>query len=352
MKKISLKQIDTILPLDFSKHAVRDISLLSCSIFGKTYISLKEMFNVKFTITLWIIKDNQATFYRSQKEQDDFAKETGERYKKDEKYAIDSANNLIKLTNWFNDFLKENIKLEDFILNSREFFEKYVEFFAYHQAVYWGGDHLTKIKADGDGKSTIDRIVKAVDYAYKYNELVVPNLEKYFKVLGIDNLLYDEIKDDDKNIIKINNNERSLLFIKNKRYVLSDNEALEIEKNIEELLLKSIKNIKEITGLGVSKGSFTGKVKKITELAKLADIKKNDVLVTTMTRPQYNEFINAAGAIITDEGGMLSHASILAREFNIPCIVGTKIATQVLKDGDLVEVDADKGVVRILEKAK
>jgi len=51
-------------------------------------------------------------------------------------------------------------------------------------------------------------------------------------------------------------------------------------------------------------------------------------------------------AIVTDEGGLLSHAAIVSREMGIPCVVGTKIATQVLKDGELVEVDAERGVVR------
>jgi len=51
-------------------------------------------------------------------------------------------------------------------------------------------------------------------------------------------------------------------------------------------------------------------------------------------------------AIVTDEGGLLSHAAIVSREIGKPCIVGTKIATKVLKDGDLVEIDADKGIIR------
>ncbi len=55
-------------------------------------------------------------------------------------------------------------------------------------------------------------------------------------------------------------------------------------------------------------------------------------------------------AIITDEGGILCHAAIVSRELKIPCIIGTKIATKVLKDGDLVKVNADKGIVRILEE--
>ena len=71
-----------------------------------------------------------------------------------------------------------------------------------------------------------------------------------------------------------------------------------------------------------------------------------------MTRPTTLVVCQKASAIITDEGGIVSHAAIIARELKIPCIVGTKIATKILKDGDLVEVDADQGVVTILEKAK
>ena len=56
-----------------------------------------------------------------------------------------------------------------------------------------------------------------------------------------------------------------------------------------------------------------------------------------------------AGAIITDEGGLTSHAAVISREFGIPCIVGTHKATEIFKNGDLVEVDANKGVVSIIK---
>ncbi len=72
------------------------------------------------------------------------------------------------------------------------------------------------------------------------------------------------------------------------------------------------------------------------------------IFVAGMTKPQDMIYIKDAEAMITDEGGILCHAAIIARELKKPCIIGTKIATQVLKDGDLVEVDADKGIVRIL----
>ena len=73
---------------------------------------------------------------------------------------------------------------------------------------------------------------------------------------------------------------------------------------------------------------------------------KGNILITQMTQPNIMDIAARAGAIVTEEGGMLSHAAIISRELKIPCIIGTKIATKVLKDGDLVEVDANKGVVR------
>ena len=78
------------------------------------------------------------------------------------------------------------------------------------------------------------------------------------------------------------------------------------------------------------------------------DFQDGDILVTGMTRPEFVPLMKKASAIITDEGGLTCHAAIISRELNIPCIIGTKIATQVLQDGDMVEVDADKGIIRIL----
>lgn len=77
-------------------------------------------------------------------------------------------------------------------------------------------------------------------------------------------------------------------------------------------------------------------------------IKEKFILVTGMTNPNVIPLIKKAKGIVTDEGGMTCHAAIISREFNIPCIVGTRIATSVLKDGDLIEVDANNGVIKIL----
>jgi len=82
------------------------------------------------------------------------------------------------------------------------------------------------------------------------------------------------------------------------------------------------------------------------------ELKAGNILVTGMTNPQMVPYIRKAAAIVTDEGGITCHAAIIAREMRKPCITGTKNATQLLGNGDLVEVDANKGVVIILKKAR
>jgi phosphohistidine swiveling domain-containing protein len=118
------------------------------------------------------------------------------------------------------------------------------------------------------------------------------------------------------------------------------------------------REIKELKGLAVSRGAPTlpagrpvrGRVKIIQDpFRELGKMKQGDILVAGMTSPEFIVVMKKAKAIITDHGGMTSHAAIVSRELGVPCIVGTKIATKVLKDGDLVEVNADKGSVKKLK---
>lgn len=95
-----------------------------------------------------------------------------------------------------------------------------------------------------------------------------------------------------------------------------------------------------------------GVVKVLASPVECGKVVKGDIIVATMTTPQYTSAMRLAAAIITDEGGVTCHAAIIARELKIPAIIGTKIATKVLKDGDLVEVDVEKGAVKIIERAK
>ncbi len=127
-------------------------------------------------------------------------------------------------------------------------------------------------------------------------------------------------------------------------------EGDKIEKILEKEMGKGEgrdNNLRVLKGMPAYKGRVRGKVK-IVSKDNLNKFQKGEVLVTTMTSPDFMPILDKALAIVTDEGGVTCHAAIVAREMKIPCIVGTKIATQVLEDGDIIKVDAIKGVVKKL----
>lgn len=100
-----------------------------------------------------------------------------------------------------------------------------------------------------------------------------------------------------------------------------------------------------VKGETASGGVTSGPVKIILDAQKLDKIQKGDIMVTTMTNPDMVPAMQKAAAIVTDEGGLTSHAAIVSREMGIPCIVGTEIATKVLKDGQIITVNATHGLV-------
>lgn len=128
----------------------------------------------------------------------------------------------------------------------------------------------------------------------------------------------------------------------------------EAEKILDQLWTIDL-STQEFKGQIGNRGVYLGRVKKIqfsskTNFAKeINAMNAGDVLVSSSTGPEMILACKKAGAIITDEGGIISHAVIISRELGIPSIVGTKVATSLLHDGDMVEVDAEKGIVTILK---
>jgi phosphohistidine swiveling domain-containing protein len=123
------------------------------------------------------------------------------------------------------------------------------------------------------------------------------------------------------------------------------------QRKIKSIYLKE-ENTSEIFGVCGSSGKVVGRVRIVQFVEQQTkEFQDKEILVAGMTRPEYVPLMKKAVAIITDEGGITCHAAIISRELKIPCIIGTKIATQVLHDGDLVEVDADNGVVKIIKRA-
>lgn len=131
-------------------------------------------------------------------------------------------------------------------------------------------------------------------------------------------------------------NEESVRWIQNPEDIIRELEPRRFSKNIS--LIK---------GQVAFPGLIQGTVAIARDYDSVKDtFKEGQILVAPSTNPAMLPLMKKAAAIVTDEGGITCHAAIIARELRIPCIIGTKIATQVLKDGDRVEVDAVKGIVR------
>jgi pyruvate,water dikinase len=98
-------------------------------------------------------------------------------------------------------------------------------------------------------------------------------------------------------------------------------------------------------GLAASAGQYTGPVRIIMGESEFGKIQAGDVLVCPTTQPPWSVLFPSIGALVTDSGGILSHPAIIAREYRIPAVVATGNATSFLKDGQVVTVNGNDGIV-------
>ncbi len=142
------------------------------------------------------------------------------------------------------------------------------------------------------------------------------------------------------------------VLFKNKRLTIISGITKIIEAIEQNQIIAETPSVKKrLKGNPACRGEIVGNVKIVTQLSELDKVEEGDILVAKMTTPDYMSAIGKAAGIVTDEGGVTCHAAIVSREFNIPCVVATKNATQILSDNDLVQVDANKGVIRVMESA-
>lgn len=196
------------------------------------------------------------------------------------------------------------------------------------------------------GNQLLEKIGKALLRKVKISE----GLARFITIDEAEDILKSEVK---TNSLKKELKRRSKYFLVGGGKVW----YLPIKKYLSQrgwglLEQKNVNRTKNIKGISVLKQTsiIRGIVRIVRDRKELSKIKKGDIIVSPMTTPEYTAIFKKVKAIITNEGGITCHAAVISREFKIPAVIGTKIATKVLKDGDLVEVDANKGVVKILKK--
>jgi phosphoenolpyruvate synthase/pyruvate phosphate dikinase len=194
-----------------------------------------------------------------------------------------------------------------------------------------------------------DKFVPGADAVIRMSlTALYPSLEKYTEVMLLSEVLVGNVP----NLSVLEERNNGCILIEGNVYtgegitnILGTYNIALVDHAVEE------GDRKKFTGQTAYAGIYTGIVTKVITKQDARAFVKGHVMVSSSTTPDLMHAIQDAGAIIADEGGIISHAAIVSRELHIPCIIGTKIATQVLHDGDLVEVDAERGVVTMLERA-
>ncbi|MFH1053452.1 MAG: PEP-utilizing enzyme [Candidatus Woesearchaeota archaeon] len=324
-----LEEFKRLVPKDFAFHSKRDASRYLASVLSFSYVStFEKIWHIKFSAVFWVVRDkNKFSFYDSPSEHKVFDKTLGEKAK-DIEFAKLISKKLIEYSDQLTNFICNHSK-EEFLDKIGWFSRIYQEWFAYHQAVAYSSNYLSDNFPEC--KENIDIMHKA----YAFNEMVAQKVEEFVFNNNVDKINYYTQKEVEGDV--------GFLCLPDKQILIQGKELDEIQEYLDN---KTDLDIKEIKGKVAFDKTVTGEVQVIPDFDGLVNVKEGVILVTHLTQPKFNIYCRKAKGIVTDYGGLSSHSAILAREAKIPCIVGTKVATKILKNGDMVEMDTKTGVVK------
>jgi len=335
-------------------------SLLSISYWGDLYI--RKPFTDKIDRyvdnTIMIVHKNKSIAYQRSSEKEIFGRKFNELVKLDKNYVNLLCDKVKMNADKFLAFTKGNYQ-KDLPYN------KYLEFQDLLVNQYYPLHIQIKVGTDYLDRSLLDKYLSKIESTRVYIEPVFDWSEKFMVALA--KIQAKKVKYDYQLILSTVKDEFHHYLINKKGFPKKkeleeryENAALLVSngkisdvycgKKVSEIeaLAVALFPTKIIKGISAYQGKVTGKVKIVHNPNKAEGFNQGDILVAGMTRPDYLPLMKKAAAFITDGGGILCHAAIVARELRKPCVIGTKIATKVLKDGDVVEVDANKGIVRKL----
>jgi phosphoenolpyruvate synthase/pyruvate phosphate dikinase len=320
----------------------------------------KIVFNYNARKTFYFSNKGYIKGYKSVSEIDNIVNEIKKHVKKNNLRKIlltfiELRKKIEKEYNLFINLDLNKISKKKLILLLKKFHKLYLKYWSYHLfGFHLGHAYLLTDSELFDEKKLIVKIRKYHPYNF-FDEKYLPHLFNYInKNYKIDkkllfNLSLPEVifslENDLFEVNKLYEREKGFLLMKKENIVLkySGEKAYDFYNKI--IKEKSF-NLNEIKGIVAYPGKVKGKTKIIILKKDQIKFKKKDILVASQTLPDLIFIMKKASAIVTDEGGLTCHAAIVSRELKIPCIIGTKIATKVFKDNDLVEVDANKGIVR------
>jgi phosphohistidine swiveling domain-containing protein len=332
-------------------------SILSNSYFGEHFTrTFKGYLGVKFTNCILINHNSHTICYLKQEERDVFGKKLAEKFRKDKRLADVWCKDAERFAKEFIKVIAANMKKKLDKKSYLEFARCHYQYMPVHVCVKVIVDYLDKEEL----KKYLPKFTKArmfSEKAFEDAEFYVQKIageiasetgyskEQVLSATKEEILVYFDKKAlPNKKVLQMRHDRNAIIF-KDGKYGLVSGSKVD---GIIRLVTPKIKIIKgQCAYPGVVRG-----IARIINNPRNSTIKATEILVTSMTRPDFLPLMEKAAAFVTDSGGILSHAAITAREMKKPCIIGTQIATKKLNDGDLIEVDATKGIVKIIEKRK
>lgn len=328
------------------KLYTREFPLILCEVWGKAYARFLGRETQAFPRYVFVIRNGLVEAYRNEAMAKELNQLFYEKAKADpahlERFAAEYRGRFEELEClWQKKFLKKD-ELRAFARKLGDFWQ------AIYASMYIPPDERFSQEDRARMADLRKRIGAAADEA---THVILASLQHHYPGLG-PLASYVRLQDLDRSDVPVGELKRLA-----QRTVTMVDDRLVTEEEFEDLkkryrfTLEDIRveaQAKEVRGQTACPGHAKGRVMRVLKREDVKWFEEGRVLVTTMTVPDFLPAMLKASAFVTDEGGITSHAAIVARELNKPCVIGTRIATQVLKEGDLVEVDAGKGIVRKL----
>ena len=336
----------TILPKSFSLTLTRQKSLIDIELYYKgEYFGIKNITkNLYYFKPLFVYNnvDNNVSIYYNNTDLEElpnpmyylldiYFDKTLKYYRKIKK-DIEYLNNTI------------NNKLE---IDYRTYIDKIIEIYPFTSLGQLAGHFNDTSKRVKDllieFREKYDYIIyKAVDYlVFKFKAILPDNYKEYIDFLLIDEIINSKLP----SIESLENRKLGYIYYNNSLYVTTDYDKFFGDNNIN--IEEASNSLLNGTFAYSSNTNITGRVCVILSDKDFNNFKRGDIIVTPMTSPKFLSLIKESKAIITDEGGTLSHAAIISRELKIPCLVGCTNATKNLSTGNMIEINK-RGEIIIL----
>lgn len=201
------------------------------------------------------------------------------------------------------------------------------------------------LKSLGNVRALTDILCNSSDTVIRKSlKKIYPKLGHLSSLLTTKEIISNKIP----SIKELEKRDKGYFFAKNKLFVNKTRTDIEKIFKIKFKIKKFDSAI--LQGTIAQKGIVRGFVRKVMGHKQITEFKNGEILVSSMTIPDFLPAMKKAVTIVTNEGGVLCHAAILARELKIPCITGTQFATHILRDGDYIEVDAKNGTIKFFKK--